>query len=145
MVVSHVELETAGVLEAGAQFNWISTDCSTWFSTECLVLQSVLWFVQNSVERPIEIQLNWVPCCWCWRRRRTTSRWRWTRCPGEQSRPAILIFQAVAVRGSCLMQCVKFRVRKLPTEDRKWWNIFKYAEIYGVLLKKYYPKIRTLS
>ena len=45
----------------GSQFNWISTDCSTWFSTERLVLQSVLYSVENPVEHPVEIELNWVP------------------------------------------------------------------------------------
>ena len=31
------------------------------FSTELLVLQSVLYLIENPVENPVEIQLNYVP------------------------------------------------------------------------------------
>ena len=39
---------------SGGQFNWISTDCSTGFSTERLAIQSVMYSVENPVE----------PSCW---------------------------------------------------------------------------------
>ena len=42
---------------AGGQFNWISTD----FSTNFLILQGVPNYYKNSVEKYVEIQLNWPP------------------------------------------------------------------------------------
>ena len=48
------------IANSGGQFNWISTDCSTGFSTERLVLYSILCSVENPVEHPVEIQLKWV-------------------------------------------------------------------------------------